>query len=145
MTSQPLSVMLNPGVLCQKQVSRAGTSNYTLQYLWDVITCPCPWYLLRSGTTLQILWDVITCPCPWYLLQSGTTLQILWDVITCPCPWYLLRAHPSWIQHDKGWDVTSHFLVPDITRVLSTKLSFTLALSSPCTPVLIRSCPLTPS
>ena len=28
------------------QVSRAGTSNYILQILWGVITCPCPWYLL---------------------------------------------------------------------------------------------------
>ena len=34
--------------LCQKQVSRAGTSNYIPQYLWDVITCPCPWYLLLA-------------------------------------------------------------------------------------------------
>ena len=36
------------GVLCQKQVSRAGTSNYIPQILWDVITCPCPWYLLPA-------------------------------------------------------------------------------------------------
>ena len=28
------------GVLCQKQESRAGTSNYIPQYLWDVVTCP---------------------------------------------------------------------------------------------------------
>ena len=27
----------------QKQLSRAGTSNYIPQYPWDVITCPCPW------------------------------------------------------------------------------------------------------
>ena len=26
-------------------MSRVGTSNYTLQYMWDVITCPCPWYM----------------------------------------------------------------------------------------------------
>ena len=26
--------------------SRAGTSNDIPQILWDVITCPCPWYLL---------------------------------------------------------------------------------------------------
>ena len=32
-------------VLLQKQVSMAGTSNYIPQILWDVITCPCPWYL----------------------------------------------------------------------------------------------------
>ena len=36
------------GVLCQKQVSRAGTSNYIPGILWDVITCPCPWYLLLA-------------------------------------------------------------------------------------------------
>ena len=29
------------GLVCQKQVSRAGTSNYIPQYLWDVIICPC--------------------------------------------------------------------------------------------------------
>ena len=33
------------GVLCQKQVARAGTSNHIPHILWDVITCPCPWYL----------------------------------------------------------------------------------------------------
>ena len=36
------------GVLCQKQVSSAGTSNYILQYLCGVVTCPCPWYLLLA-------------------------------------------------------------------------------------------------
>ena len=44
---------------CQKLVSRAGTSNYIPQYLWDVITCPCPWFwgsacqkqLSRAGTS----------------------------------------------------------------------------------------------
>ena len=36
------------GVLCQKQVSRAGSSNYIPQHLWDVITCCCPWYILPS-------------------------------------------------------------------------------------------------
>ena len=27
---------------------RAGTSNYIPQLLWDVITCPCHWYLLLT-------------------------------------------------------------------------------------------------
>ena len=35
-------------VLCQKQVSRGGTSNSISQHLWDVITCPvldtCSWH-----------------------------------------------------------------------------------------------------
>ena len=26
--------------------ARADISNYIPQYLWDVITCPCPWYML---------------------------------------------------------------------------------------------------
>ena len=33
------------GLLCQQQISRTGTSNYIPQILWDVITCPFPWYL----------------------------------------------------------------------------------------------------
>ena len=33
------------GVLCQKQVSRGGTSNYITKYMWDVITFPCSWVL----------------------------------------------------------------------------------------------------
>ena len=32
------------GVPCQKQVSWAAACNYIWQYLWEVITCPCPWY-----------------------------------------------------------------------------------------------------
>ena len=34
------------GLLYHKWVSRAWTSNYIPQIMWDVITCPCPWYLL---------------------------------------------------------------------------------------------------
>ena len=36
------------GLVWQKQVSRAGKINYIPQYLWDVIICPCPWYLLLA-------------------------------------------------------------------------------------------------
>ena len=39
--------------VCQRQVSRAGTSNYIPHILWDVITCPCPWYLLLAQRILQ--------------------------------------------------------------------------------------------
>ena len=35
-------------LLHQKQVSRTNTSNYTPQYLWDIINCPCPWHLLLT-------------------------------------------------------------------------------------------------
>ena len=43
-------------LVCQQQISRAGTSNYIPQYLWNVITCPCPWYLIlpqKSSNELQ--------------------------------------------------------------------------------------------
>ena len=43
---RPRNYIHNWGVLLyQKQVSKAGTSNYILQHLRDVITCPCPWYM----------------------------------------------------------------------------------------------------
>ena len=35
-------------VLCQKQLSRAGTSNYMPHIVWGVITCAYPLYLLRA-------------------------------------------------------------------------------------------------
>ena len=47
------------------------------------------------------MWDVIICPCPWYLLPEagikgrGKWLNptYMWDVVTCP--WYLVLAHKS--------------------------------------------------
>ena len=33
---------------CQKQILRAGTSNYIPQCPWDVITCPRHWHLLLA-------------------------------------------------------------------------------------------------
>ena len=42
-TNPAIWAALNWGVLCQKQVSRAGTSDQIPQCLWDVITCTCPW------------------------------------------------------------------------------------------------------
>ena len=42
-----------PCVVCQKQVSRAGTSNYIPQILWDMITCPSLWYLFLHGTHIR--------------------------------------------------------------------------------------------
>ena len=35
--------------------SRSGTSNYIPQILWDVITCPCPWYLFAFQQVSIIL------------------------------------------------------------------------------------------
>ena len=42
-------------MLGQKQVWAARTSKYIPQILWDVITCPCPWYLLLAQRSSYIL------------------------------------------------------------------------------------------
>ena len=42
----------------QKKVSRAGTSNYIPHILWDVITCPCPWYMLQAYLSSHKLIDI---------------------------------------------------------------------------------------
>ena len=52
-------------MLYQKQVSRAGTNNYISQVLWDVIACPCPWYLLlaqHSWIHLSLIWKTKNSP-----------------------------------------------------------------------------------
>ena len=49
----------NRRVLCQKLISKAGTRNYIPQDLWDVITCPCLWYLLLA----QHFWIMIALNC----------------------------------------------------------------------------------
>ena len=44
LTHVPYALYSTYGFVCKKQVSGAGTSNYNPQYMWDVITCPRPWY-----------------------------------------------------------------------------------------------------
>ena len=66
-------------LVCQKQISRAGTRNYIIpQYLWDdVITCPCPGYILLVHTSSHMIWG-----------QIGITEQIsiqLWNHIKLIC------------------------------------------------------------
>ena len=55
-------LVLVSGVLCQKHVSRTGTNNYIPHYLWDVITCPCPWYLLMAHSFYVAMTRIITGP-----------------------------------------------------------------------------------
>ena len=43
------------GLLCRKQVSGAKAYNYVPQYLRDVLTCHCRWYLLLVHITSIIL------------------------------------------------------------------------------------------
>ena len=77
-----LSLPLTPpkwGPVCPKQVSRAGTSNYIPQILWDVITCPCPWHLLLAHKSSYSPWDIPYIP----IDCSGA----VWDCISISMFW----------------------------------------------------------
>ena len=78
----------NCGVLRQ-----TGTSNYNRQYLWDVITCPSPWYLLLA----QHSWIDNTLSISYTFRSSDThaignvTLASLTSTIKL-LPYYLVKA-----------------------------------------------------
>ena len=66
-------------VLCQKQVSRSGTSNYIPHYLWDVINFSYPWYLhLVQQSWYQCLINV-----------EGKVFVCEFDRDISTCEWYL--------------------------------------------------------
>ena len=67
--------MMSGGVY-QKQVSKAGTSNYIPQIQWDMITCPCPWYLLLAQHS-------------WYHVQM-LSVETFYPIIKCTCGCYAL-------------------------------------------------------
>ena len=70
--------------MCHKQVSRAGTNNYIPQILWDVITCPCPWYLLlahKSSYTLTLLFYLSLIRCVWYMNKNQ--IDVLFNSNPC--------------------------------------------------------------
>ena len=55
--------LFNWGVLSQMQVSQAGAPYYIPHPLWDVITCPCLWYVLTYFHHYRIRILLITQPC----------------------------------------------------------------------------------
>ena len=69
----PMTHMHMWWIVCQKQVSRAGTSNYIPQILWDVITCPCPWYLPLAHTSSYNL----ICKWKWALHMKPLNLRFV--------------------------------------------------------------------
>ena len=54
------------GPVCQKQVSRAETCDYIPQYMWDVIICPCLWYLPLAQKSSYV--KLFPFGCCWILL-----------------------------------------------------------------------------
>ena len=79
------------GALCQKQVSRAGTSNYIPQYLWDVVTSPSPWYLLLAQPS-------------WIVTRFPVTYQRT-------CHQYHVETSAIWLQSCKR-QIQLHFIIP---------------------------------
>ena len=85
--------------MSQKQVSRAGTSNYIPQYLWDIITCPCPWYLLLAHN-FWIHSSVAIDALNWIELNFVELAHNLVQFIFENCPHYkrLYRTHDDFIK-----------------------------------------------
>ena len=97
------------GVLCQKQVSRTGTSNYTPQILWDVITCPCPWYLLLTQYSSYDTWNHYTkrwiyIRTSYYMVYYNTILHSTWN-LKC-CIWIRFQAH---MEYESKYNNTIQF------------------------------------
>ena len=64
----------NSGVVCLKQISRTWTSNYTPQNLWNVITCPRPWYLLLVHHS-SFLTNILVLPLYPVRAHSGGSIR----------------------------------------------------------------------
>ena len=67
-TSLSLSVrlfLIYEGLCVRSRYPR--TSNYIPQILWDVITCPCPWYLILIHKFSYV------CSCAWYVTHNSKT------------------------------------------------------------------------
>ena len=90
--------ILISGLPCQKQVPRAGTRNYILQYLQDRIIVPA--LVPEAGFKERGKWlhPTVSMACQYlslFLCQkqvsrtgTGNYIPLIpWDVITCPCPW----------------------------------------------------------
>ena len=69
--------------VCQKQISKAGISNYIPQILWDVIlTFSCPWYLSSDTQVFNwVLMHINTWPQDFYELL-GYLRKVFWLVKT---------------------------------------------------------------
>ena len=69
--------------MCQKQVSRVGTKNYIPYILWDVVTCPCPWYLLDVPASDHKCWDVLLTKFSHKIPVSGSRQLIFKSWLIC--------------------------------------------------------------
>ena len=81
--TQPLEAY-DWGVFYQKQISRAEKNNYIPQYLWDVITCPCPWYLLLAHKSSYAPMDLVVVHSDICNRQISSVLDNNLEPVRCP-------------------------------------------------------------
>ena len=110
------------GLVCQKQVSRAGTSNYISQILWGVI--PCPWldnYLGHKSSNvddrkkhdyfLWIYWRRFLIWCPQKQASSKVNRLITTVRGEQYRTWLILYAHLFWLGCIKNsWKIYDDYL-----------------------------------
>ena len=84
-------------MFCQKQVSREGTSNYIPQYLWDVITCPWPSYLLpaQHSSNINTTKHKYKCKQNTMTLFAAVMAYILYDCIHILTSSFILNLNRS--------------------------------------------------
>ena len=102
------------GLVCQKQVSRAGTSNYIQLYLWVVITCPRPRSLrLAHKSTNEKSYHIAhqqpppqpdpnpspntnySCDAIWHQKSGSTLDRAAPSHYLNQCPLEIMGIHPS--------------------------------------------------
>ena len=84
-------------VFCQKQVSKAGISNYIPHDQWDVITCPCLWYLFLALST-QRRWSTNHRE-----LSIQYFIQHPRDFVETAC-WFIMLK--NWVRtQNNNWNV----------------------------------------
>ena len=102
--------------LWQKQVSRGGASNYISQILWDVITCPCPWYLLLAQHTsymtyMSLSWRLNLLCCYLNVLVPHAVFlpapAAYYSVSSTPMP----PSHATW-QYDASIRASEPLFLP---------------------------------
>ena len=68
------------GAWWQERVWRAGTSNYIPQILWDVMICPCPWYILLT----QQSWFPFLSR--WWCIDFSSGWALILEICICKYP-----------------------------------------------------------
>ena len=87
-----------------KQVSRAGTSNYIRQILWDVIACPWPWYLLNLLFVESYAWYISSVMGMFWLVFLSVMTTLIFSLIHPDQYTTLMNMSKSVTEWNKIWN-----------------------------------------